>query len=359
MRSTFNTILRATCCLALIVGVATADDGDKPTGKGKQAQEKKIIRKKGIVIEQPTRRVRIRVEGAQASRFWIGVQLAPIPKELRTKYKLDEGVGLLVAEVVLDSPAAKSDLKQGDVLLAVGDRVIKSHETLAKAITAAGAKKKPVKLIVMRDGKKTAVKVTPTAAPVQFQLDIDNDGDPDLILRLRGVLPFGPDGKQPRTDNRGQGGNTSLRIEIRRDDGKPAVINVTRDGRQWKVSEKELDKLPKDVRAAVKSALERGGPNTIVLQRQRSETTVRVLPRRSPQKARVKPINPARSTRDLERKLDRVLKELKALRKAVEELKRQQGSGKNQARLRPGLRPDSAGRVRPTASPVQPRPIPA
>jgi hypothetical protein len=48
-----------------------------------------------------------------------------------------------------------------------------------------------------------------------------------------------------------------LEIQIRKDNDKPARIEVKRNGKQWSVTEKEIDKLPAAIRQRVREALRR------------------------------------------------------------------------------------------------------
>lgn len=92
------------------------------------------------------------------TRKFIGVYLEELNEELSAYFGVKEGRGLLVSQVSEDSPAEKSGLKVGDVIIkAVGERV-ESVRELSELIQD---KKKGDKIEIefLRDKKKRTVKV--------------------------------------------------------------------------------------------------------------------------------------------------------------------------------------------------------
>ncbi len=86
-------------------------------------------------------------------RGWLGVLIQKVTAEHAKAFKLPKQDGALVAEVVKGSPAEKTGLKAGDVIIKFRDREIKNwHELpLAVANTPVGEK---VKLEAVRDGQR-------------------------------------------------------------------------------------------------------------------------------------------------------------------------------------------------------------
>jgi len=74
--------------------------------------------------------------------------------------------GAQVADVVQGSPAAEAGLRQGDVIMALGEETIASTEDLVAAI-AGREPGETVTLEVRRDGQATALKVTLRAQPAE------------------------------------------------------------------------------------------------------------------------------------------------------------------------------------------------
>lgn len=99
----------------------------------------------------------------------VGIQLQPIDEALRERLKLGDAQGVLIADVLVDSPAAKAGLASGDVIVEA-DGV---KATDPKAVTDVVSKKKPgdsVALKVLRDGKtlEKTVKVEEMVAGPDF-----------------------------------------------------------------------------------------------------------------------------------------------------------------------------------------------
>src|SRR6266704_2619264 len=95
------------------------------------------------------------VARGKITRGWLGVSIQPLTPELAKSFGLKEPKGVLIADVVKDSPADKAGLASGDVLLEFDGKKVDVPQDLQKivAVTAPG-KGVPVK--VWRDkGEKT------------------------------------------------------------------------------------------------------------------------------------------------------------------------------------------------------------
>ncbi|MDR3232178.1 MAG: PDZ domain-containing protein [Planctomycetaceae bacterium] len=138
----------------------------------------------------------------QPEAYWIGVGIVPVPDVLLQHFAAKEGktgnddsnteqAGLAVIDqVVPDGPAAKGGLKRGDVILQFGGKKIHSLADLVEQVAA--AKDKEQNVTVIRDGKKTDVKVTPALRP----------GEQTAFSR-RGMTPFGFRQMPPLTSQQG------------------------------------------------------------------------------------------------------------------------------------------------------------
>jgi serine protease Do len=84
----------------------------------------------------------------------IGLALAPITPQARVELGLDSNVkGAVVARILPESPAAKSGLRPGDVILRVAGETVDGPEKAVGKLRAAQAEKKEaVPLLVMREG---------------------------------------------------------------------------------------------------------------------------------------------------------------------------------------------------------------
>ncbi|WP_298725317.1 DegQ family serine endoprotease [uncultured Ferrovibrio sp.] len=84
----------------------------------------------------------------------VGLALAPLTPELRSRLGIEGNTkGVVVADVTRDSNAERSGVRQGDVILRVGDDSVSTPEQVAEKIrTARQVKKEAVPLLVMRNG---------------------------------------------------------------------------------------------------------------------------------------------------------------------------------------------------------------
>ncbi len=65
---------------------------------------------------------------------WIGVHIQDIDQDLADYFKVDENAGVLITEVVDESPAAKAGLKSGDVITKIGDEELHNIKDLHSAL---------------------------------------------------------------------------------------------------------------------------------------------------------------------------------------------------------------------------------
>ena len=92
------------------------------------------------------------VEHGKVTRGWLGVVLQPLTPELAAL----PGKGVLVTEVMPDSPAARAGLKPGDVVLEVAGRKIEHAADVARAV-GLGAPGRRTKITLWRDNAARTV----------------------------------------------------------------------------------------------------------------------------------------------------------------------------------------------------------
>jgi S1-C subfamily serine protease len=97
-------------------------------------------------------------------RSFFGVAGAPITPEIRTQRKLPSTGGILVNSILPNSSASTSDLKPGDVLLAINGKVLENGQVFATLVNEnlPGTK---VKVKVNRDGAEREVEMTMVPKP--------------------------------------------------------------------------------------------------------------------------------------------------------------------------------------------------
>ncbi|MGY8991292.1 MAG: DegQ family serine endoprotease [Rhodospirillales bacterium] len=94
------------------------------------------------------------------SRGWLGVHIQQVTPEIAESLGLDKTRGALVSKIEPKSPAAQSDLKQGDVILSVDGKAIEKMRELPKVVAAKQA------------GKKASVKIWRNAQKKSFDVVI-------------------------------------------------------------------------------------------------------------------------------------------------------------------------------------------
>ena len=94
----------------------------------------------GISFSIPSAIARERYDELRAKghidRAWLGIQPLDVPEDLRTKFKLDLGEGVLVGTVEADAPAGKIGIHPGDVILKWNDHLATDPTLLSRAIAA-------------------------------------------------------------------------------------------------------------------------------------------------------------------------------------------------------------------------------
>lgn len=83
---------------------------------------------------------------------WIGVYIQEVTPEIAEQFDLSEAKGVLVGDVVKDSPAEKSGIKRGDIIVKVNDEEVNSTQKLQDKIRSINIGEK-AKIEVVRDGK--------------------------------------------------------------------------------------------------------------------------------------------------------------------------------------------------------------
>ncbi len=147
-------------------------------------------------------------EHGQVTRGWLGVQIQPVTDEIAAGLGLGKTTGILVADVIADTPAARAGIQAGDVILSAAGQTMDDYKALTKLVAATDAGS-TMALQIHRSGKvqDINVKIGPmpndddvAVAPVS---DDTNDGQPRIGLYL---APLTPDvRKQQGIDTDSQG----------------------------------------------------------------------------------------------------------------------------------------------------------
>ena len=115
----------------------------------------------GIGFAIPIDRVRMIYEklksrGSIDRDFWTGMKVTAITDEVREYFRLRIDEGILVSQVLADSPADDAGIEPGDVIIAVDGMPTLRDEDLNIAILD-GETNQVLKLTVLRDGKERTI----------------------------------------------------------------------------------------------------------------------------------------------------------------------------------------------------------
>jgi membrane-associated protease RseP (regulator of RpoE activity) len=214
---------------------------------------------------------------AEPSDYWLGIECYPVPAMVQAQLKLPERQGLLVDRVAPNSPAAKAGIEQYDILLRAGDKVLAEPRDLVRTVQAAKEAKLTIELI--RGGQHQTIEAVPAKRPEEARRPLGAMPAPgdwetmqkwlDQMRREQGVDEG--DGRGPMHFRLLRPGAIlpnalaelplpgNMSISVSKEGDQPAKIVVKRGDEKWEVTEKELDKLPADVRPHVEHMLGHGG----------------------------------------------------------------------------------------------------
>ena len=270
--------------------------------------------------------VRDRQEAA-LGKYWIGVGSAPVPPVASAQLGLPENTGLVIEDVVADSPAAKAGLAKNDILTAVGDKTLQSLEDLITAVQASEGKE--ISITYFRGGKEQTAKLTPAERPKEhfaftgegqrYEVQVFKSDDAGVQFVQPGVV-FTRKIEMPK----------ELAISVTRKDKEPATAEVTVDGKKYQATLETVDQLPESVREHVRALLSGGGPQMMMAR-------MRGMPGMQPPVAVPTHV---RAVQPIEQQLQEIQKKIDALQKALESLQKAPP-----AESKSGALTDSAGTI--------------
>jgi serine protease Do len=100
------------------------------------------------------------IAGGKVVRGYVGITMNPegLTPELAESFAYKGEGGVLVTDVLEDSPAAKAGLKQGDIITQLNGKPVPGNDYFRNTVSlmAPGTK---IKLVVFRDGKEKNITV--------------------------------------------------------------------------------------------------------------------------------------------------------------------------------------------------------
>jgi Do/DeqQ family serine protease len=117
-----------------------------------------------IPINKAKRVIQDLIKFGEVQKAWIGLSIQDMDERIRSYLGLYGSRGVIVTEVMRRSPASKSGIKEGDVILQIGKQEIMSsadYEALLNDITA----NEDVSFVVFRDGNKQTIHMKASVFP--------------------------------------------------------------------------------------------------------------------------------------------------------------------------------------------------
>jgi predicted metalloprotease with PDZ domain len=100
-----------------------------------------------------------KIEPKAVGKPWLGLQPEDLSDELRAQLDIEEGVGLLVSDVLAGSPAEKAGIRKNDILVKINGKPAKGEEGLAQFMQTAKVGQEAT-LTILRKAREQTVKVT-------------------------------------------------------------------------------------------------------------------------------------------------------------------------------------------------------
>ena len=131
------------------------------------------------------------VAKGKVTRGWLGVSIQPLTAELAKSFGAKDTKGVLISDIVPDSPASRSGLKSGDVLLEFNGKKMEAPADLQRAVGLSNPNQ-DAKVKVLRDQSEKTLEIKIGEAPEErseARADPGGRGRPLLGLDVRPVTP--------------------------------------------------------------------------------------------------------------------------------------------------------------------------
>ena len=161
----------------------------------------------GIAFDVPAALVQEVVTQLKATgtvdRGWLGVVIQNVSDDIANSIGMKEAKGAMVTKVTEDGPAAKEDLKAGDVIVEVNGDKIDNSRDLARKIAELHPNT-PVKLAIIRYGEKREVTMNLSTFPNNKKVASLEDDKPAPGQQMKDLgLSLAPAAKFPGAGDEG------------------------------------------------------------------------------------------------------------------------------------------------------------
>ena len=114
---------------------------------------------------------------------WIGIHILDLNKDLADYFKVDENAGILVTEVIDDSPAAQAGLKAGDVVTMIDDNKVPDTKAIFDVLED------------YDDGDKVIVKVVRKGKTKDIKVTLEKRDNPNMKIIKKRIIKESGDGE--------------------------------------------------------------------------------------------------------------------------------------------------------------------
>jgi serine protease Do len=214
-------------------------------------------------------------ESGRVERGWLGVQIQPVTEAVAASLGLDEAKGVLIADVLPDSPAMAAGVRSGDVILRAAGRQMEEYRDLTKLVAGIDAGTE-VALEIVRGGKVRSLDVTIGRMP-QDDLAMTKPGEEaeDTGPRIGLFLaPLTPEMREERGLDADDPGVLVAQVE----QGSPAQRAGIKAGSLISMVGQESVTHPDDIARAVREAAEQDRPSILLRVEQNGEQRFVAVP---------------------------------------------------------------------------------
>ncbi len=214
-------------------------------------------------------------ESGHVERGWLGVQIQPVSEEVAGSLGLQSAEGVLVADVLPNSPAMAAGVKSGDVIIKAAGEPMQEYRDLTKLIAGIDAGTQ-IELEVIRGGTTRPIEVTIGSMPddglaMTKPGEAAEEAGPRIGLFL---APLTPEMRQERGLDADAPGVLVAQVET----GSPAQRAGIKAGSLISMVGQEPVTSPDDVARAVREAADQDRPSVLLRVEQDGEQRFVAVP---------------------------------------------------------------------------------
>ncbi|MEW6102957.1 MAG: Do family serine endopeptidase [bacterium] len=115
------------------------------------------------------------IEHGKVIRAWLGIYIQDLTPEIIESMGLDVKSGVLVSEVMKNSPAEKVGIKRGDIIIAIDNEGVKTSKELQQKVLNKGVGKE-VEISLVREGNRITLRVKLEKMPEEGKEETKDSG---------------------------------------------------------------------------------------------------------------------------------------------------------------------------------------